>query len=138
MLDKSARMAEDGDEGTVTAEEVRATKAMIYSTFSESKLEELDLNHMLTLLAIARSIKSMSYVNTGVSEKTYRVVCEEYGVPARKHTQFWTYVQKLEKTGLIVTSVGNETEGRTTYISLPDIPSKVLAEKLVSMIERGP
>ena len=135
MLDKSARMAEEGTDGTVTAEEVRATKAMIYSVVTESKLEELDLNQMLTLLAIARSIKTMSYVNTGASEKTYRIVCEEYNVPARKHTQFWTYVQKLEKIGLIVTSVKAEGEGRTTLISLPDIPARVLADKLVDMIE---
>lgn len=136
LLDKAARMGEELPDGVVTAEEVRAAKAMIYSVVTESKLEELDLNLKLTLLAIARSIKSMSYVNMGASEKTYAVVCEEYNVKARKHTQFWTYVQKLEKMGLISTSVESEEEGgRTTYISIPDIPSKVLAGKLVDLIE---
>ena len=44
LLDKSARIAEDRDEGIVTAEDVRAAKAMIYSVISQSKLEQLDKN----------------------------------------------------------------------------------------------
>ena len=139
MLDRSARMAEDNDLGSVTAEDVRAAKAMIYSTVTESKLEELDIQHKLALLAVARSIKTNTYVNMGATEKTYGVVCEEYNTEARKHTQFWGYIQKLEKSGLIMTVVKNDPDGgRTTLISLPDIPAKVLADKLVDMIESGP
>ena len=137
LLDKSARIGEEKSEGMVTAEEIRAAKAMIYSVVTESKLSNLDQNHMITLLAIARSIKAMSYVQSPAAEKTYAVVCEEYGVAARKHTQFWSYVQDLEKINLIVTktvSDGN-TGGRTTLISLPDIPSKVLAKKIEEMME---
>ena len=137
LLDKSARIGEEKSEGIVTAEEIRAAKAMIYSVVTESKLSNLDKNHMITLLAIARSIKAMSYVQSPAAEKTYAVVCEEYGVTARKHTQFWSYVQDLEKINLIVTktiSDGN-TGGRTTLISLPDIPSKILAKKIEEIME---
>ncbi|MDR2866449.1 MAG: AAA family ATPase [Methanomassiliicoccaceae archaeon] len=136
LLDKSARKAENKEEGIITAEEVREAKAMIYSVVTESKLMDLDRNHKITLLAIARSIKDKAYVTTGAAEKTYAVVCEEYGETARKHTQFWTYVQNIEKTGLITTSVKGDSEGgRTTYISLPDIPSKVLAQKIESIMD---
>lgn len=136
LLDRSARIAEESPEGMVTAEDVREAKAMIYSIVTESKLIELDLNHKLTLLAISRAIKNNAYVTTGAAEKTYAVVCEEYNTKARKHTQFWTYVQGLEKTGMITTIVkGDDDGGRTTYISLPDIPAKVLADKLVDLIE---
>jgi cell division control protein 6 len=136
LLDKSARKGENRDDGVVTAEEVREAKAMIYSVVTESKLADLDLNHKLTLLAIARSIKDKAYVTTGAAEKTYGVVCEEYNETARKHTQFWTYVQNLEKSGIITTVVRGDAEGgRTTYISLPDIPSKVLAHKLEDLID---
>ena len=135
LLDKSARKGENKDDGEITAEEVREAKAMIYSVVTESKLIDLDLNHKLTLLAISRAIKDKAYVTTGAAEKTYGVVCEEYNETARKHTQFWTYVQNLEKAGIVTTSVkGDRDGGRTTYISLPDIPSKVLALKLESII----
>ena len=136
LLDKSARKAENKELGEITAEDVREAKAMIYSVVTESKLMDLSINHKLTLLAISRSIKDKAYIGMGAAEKTYGVVCEEYSQTARKHTQFWTYVQDLEKTGLITTSVKGDTEGgRTTYISLPDIPSKVLAGKLEDLMD---
>ena len=72
-----------------------------------------------------------------MAEKTYAVVCEEYGVPARKHTQFWLYVQDIEKTGAIRTLVKNGQNGRITMISLPDIPSKVLAAKMEDLLEKA-
>jgi cell division control protein 6 len=63
------------------------------------------------------------------------VVAEEYGHKPRKHTQFWSYVKELSNQGLVETKVsGDSSGGRTTYISLPDIPSKVLEEKLRSML----
>jgi cell division control protein 6 len=136
LLDKSARNGENREAGEVTAEEVREAKAMIYSVVTESKLLDLDLNHRITLLAISRSIKDKAYVTMGAAEKTYAVVCEEYNETARKHTQFWTYVRGLEKSGLITTNVQGESDGgRTTYISLPDIPSRVLAKKLETLME---
>jgi cell division control protein 6 len=136
LLDKSARIAERRANSEVTAEDVREAKAMSYSVVTESKLMDLSKNHKITLLAIARSIKDQAYVVTGAAEKTYAIVCEEYGETARKHTQFWTYVQDLEKVNLIATAVKGDAEGgRTTYISLPDIPSKVLAHKLEDILD---
>ena len=42
----------------------------------------------------------------------------------------------LFRSNLLETVVRNEKEGgRVTYISLPDIPSKVLAKKLEVMLE---
>jgi len=136
LLDKSARKGENKENGMVTAEEVREAKAMIYSVVTESKLTDLGKNHRIALLAIARSIKDKAYVIMGAAERTYGVVCEEYGETARKHTQFWTYVKDLEKMNLVTTTVKGDAEGgRTTYISVPDIPSKVLANKLEDIMD---
>ena len=138
LLDKSARKGENLENGEVTAEEVREVKSMIFSIVTETKLFDLDRNQKIVLLAISRSIKDKAYVTTGAAEKTYGVVCEEYNEKARAHTQFWTYVKALEKIGLITTSIrgeGDGSGGRTTYISLPDIPSKVLARKLEYLME---
>lgn len=141
LLDKSARIAEERTEGMLTAEDVRAAKAMIYSVVTQSKLESLDKNRMLALLAVCRSVKTKGYVNINNTEKTYAVVCEEYNTVARKHTQFWTYITDLEKNGLIRTTsqkMGEDVGSRTMYISLPDIPSKVLAKKLEALLEELP
>ena len=141
LLDKSARMAEERDEGRLTAEDVRGAKAMIYSVVTQSKLESLDKNRTLALLAVCRSIKNMGYVTISAAEKTYAVVCEEYETTARKHTQFWTYITDLEKNGLIKTTsqkADSGPGGHTAYISLQDIPAKVLAKKLEVLLEAMP
>ena len=136
LLERAANLAEEEPFGEVTVENVRAAKAGIYSVVSESKIETLDLNRKLTLLAIARAMKQNVMISISAAEKTYAVVCEEYGVPARKHTQFWGYVQDLEKVGLVKTRVSSSGKGgRTTTVSLPDIPSKVLAAKVADLLD---
>ena len=74
-------------------------------------------------------------IPAATAEKTYAVVCEEYGIQARKHTQYWTYLQDLDRMGLVKVAVQNDSGGRSGVVSLPDIPSKVLAAKLETVIE---
>lgn len=138
LLDKSARIAEDRTEGRLTSEDVRTAKAMIYSVVTRSKLEMLDVNRLSVLLAVCRTIKDKRYVPQAAVEKNYAVVCEEYEIPTRKHTQFSTYITDLEKNGLIRIMSMREEAGRggqSSYVSLMDIPSKALAEMIVSMLE---
>ena len=136
MLEKAAAIAEESKEGRLTADDVRSANAMIYSNVSENKLATLDMKRKLALLAIARAIKGEPYISITRAEKTYEVVCEEYGQTARKHTQFWTYVQDMEKMNLLDTVVKSEVDGgRVTYISIPDIPPKELAKKLEYLLE---
>ena len=137
LLDRAANMAEEDDTGEVGVEHVRAAKAMIYSIVSESKLVGLDLNRRLALLAVARAMKDHLDINISAAEKTYGVVCEEYGTSPRKHTMFWTYITDMEKIGLLKTAVRTDGNGRTTLISLPDIPSRVLAGKMEDILDRG-
>lgn len=136
LLRDSAVIAEGHPEGSIDTEDVREAKANINSVVTESKLTGLDLNRKLALLAIARAMKSNLYISITAAEKTYAVVCEEYGQEPRRHTQFWTYVQDMDRQNLLETVVRSEKEGgRSTYISLPDIPSKVLAKKLEAMLD---
>ena len=134
LLDRAAHIAEEGTEGEVNVEHVREAKAMIYSSVPESKLRGLDRNKKLSLLAVARAMKANLEIPISAAEKTYAIVCEEYGETARKHTQFWGYIQELERMGILRTEVRSEG-GRTTMISLPDIPSKVLAQKVAEILD---
>ncbi|MCK9323189.1 MAG: AAA family ATPase [Candidatus Methanomethylophilaceae archaeon] len=136
LIEKSAQIAESGTEGYISADDVRTANAMIYSDVSENKLISLDLNKKLALLAISRAIKKETIISITSAEKTYAIVCEEYDQVARKHTQFWTYIQDMEHRGLLETSVRSEIDGgRVTYISIPGIPPKELAKKLEYLLE---
>jgi cell division control protein 6 len=136
LLEKAGMLAEEEGVPSVTSEQVRAAKALTYSVVTDSKIEELDKQRKLVLLAIARTLKEQAYVTTGEVERNYRVVAEEFGEKPRAHTQFWAYIQDLGNEGLIETKVsGDAAGGRTTYISLPDIPARVLRERLESSIK---
>ncbi len=136
LLGAAATIAEGHPEGFLDTEDVREAKANINSVVTESKLLGLDINRKLALLAIARAMKNNLYITITAAEKTYHIVSEEYGREPRKYTQFWTYIQDMDRQNLLETVVRNEKEGgRVTYISLPDIPSKVLAKKLETMLD---
>lgn len=136
LLEKAGMLADEDNGTSITPEHVRAAKALTYSVVTESKMDELDKQRKIVLLSIARSIKDQAYVTTGEVERTYKVVAEEYGEKARAHTQFWAYIQDIANEGLIETKVLGDSSGggRTTYISLPDIPAKVLQDKLEASI----
>ncbi|MGI6008878.1 MAG: cell division control protein 6, partial [Methanomethylophilus sp.] len=96
----------------------------------------LDMNHKIALLAVSRCMKGMPSISSTAAEKTYRVVCEEYEVPARRHTQFASYISDLARDGLVRTEVRREEEGgRAMYIIIDDIPPRELAKKLEYLIE---
>ncbi len=136
ILEKAGMLAEEEGSEQVTAENVRAAKAFTYSVVTRSKVEELDVQRRLVLLATARAMRDRAYVTTGDVEKMYHVVAEEYGHRARGHTQFWAYLQAVAGEGLLETKVsGDPSGGRTTYISVPDIPVRVLSEMLEEMLK---
>ena len=135
LLEKAGMLCDENNEQMISAEHVRAAKAETYSIVTESKLLDLDKNRKLLLLAIARTLKKKAYVTTGETEKMYAVVCEEYGTKKLGHTQFWKHLKGLDDLGLVSAKKSSKgVVGTTTMISLPDIPAKVLEEKLMQMM----
>jgi cell division control protein 6 len=135
LLDRAGMLAEEEGAEHVMPEHVRGAKALTYSVVTESKIEDLDKQHRMVLLAVARAMKDQAYIRTPEAESVYRLVAEEYGEKPRGHTMFWSYLQDLTNQGLVGTRVANEeTGGRTTYISLPDVPAKVVRQRLEEML----
>lgn len=137
LLEMAGMLADERNSEIVTPEFVRAAKAETYSVITESKLIDLDRTKKLVLLAIARAIKDKVYIGTGEAEKVYHLVCEEYTEPKKGHTQFWSYLKELDSLGLIDTKKSGEgITGRTTLISLPDIPANVLELQIAELLSR--
>jgi len=135
LLEKAGMLADENKEQIVNPEHVRAAKAETYSTITESKLVDLDKNRKLILMAISRSLKKRAYTTTGDAEKMYALVCEEFEEKKLGHTQFWKYLKELDDVGIIQAKKSSKgLVGTTTLISIPDIPAKVLEEKLMGML----
>jgi cell division control protein 6 len=137
LLQKSGQLAEDNGRDHVEPEDVRAAAAESHPFVTETKLVELERHKALTLLAIARVLKKgAAFATTGEAEEKYQLACEEFHEKARAHTQFWTFLKDLDSLGFIHTKrSGKGIIGTTTLISLPDIPARVLEEKLTEILQ---
>ncbi|MHB8604909.1 MAG: Cdc6/Cdc18 family protein [Thermoplasmatota archaeon] len=132
ILAKAGQNANDEGRHEIVAEDVRVAADSEHPSLVGDRLAELDRHKQLTLLAVARCLKKGgAYAITGDAERAYATACEEYGETPRAHTQFWTYLKDLEALGLLTTKrSGKGVLGTTTLISLPDVPAKVLEEKV--------
>lgn len=137
LLWKSGMCADQQHVQLVVPEHVRTAKAETYSVITESKIKNLGTHQLLTLMSIAKRLhrEGTAYVNTGEVEKAYAITCEEYNEKPRAHTMFWNYLKEIENAGFInVKASGKGQLGTTQLISLPDIPVKILIDKVEGLL----
>ena len=137
ILEKAGMLADEEGAGRISVEQVRGAKAEAYSSITESKLAGLDKHQKLALLAIARTSRGKAYITTGEAESAYKVACEEYGEKARAHTAFWGLMKDLDMLGVVsAKKSGPGISGKTTVITLLDIPAKVLEQRMRQMLNK--
>jgi cell division control protein 6 len=136
ILEKAGMLADEESAGKISVEHVRGAKAEAYSSITESKLAGLDRHQRLSLLGIARASRGKAYVTTGEAESAYKVACEEHGEKPRAHTAFWGLMKDLDMLGVVsAKKSGPGISGKTTVITLLDIPAKVLEERMRQMLK---
>jgi len=137
LLEKAGMLADEERADEIAPEHVRGAKAHVHPTDVQERLGLLDVPKKLVLLAIARKSRKKAYITMGDAEDTYAIVCEEFEEKPRAHTQFWKYVRELDALGLVDTKLSGEgVVGKTTLISLPEIPAKVLSDNLERSLKR--
>jgi cell division control protein 6 len=138
ILEKAGMLADEEGAGKVNVEHVRAAKAEAYSSITESKLQGLEKHQKLALLGIARASKGRAYITTRDAESAYAVACEEYEEKPRAHTAFWGLMKDLDTLGIVsAKKSGPGISGKTTVITLLDIPAKVLEKKVLELLDAG-
>ena len=136
ILEKAGMLADEESTGRISVEHVRGAKAEAYSSITESKLAGLDRHQKLSLLGIARASRGKAYVTTGEAESAYKVACEEYSEKPRAHTAFWGLLKDLDMLGVVsAKKSGPGISGKTTVITLLDIPAKVLEQRMRQMLK---
>lgn len=135
ILEKAGMLADEEGAGKISVEHVRAAKAEAYSSVTESKLAGLEKHQRIALLAIARASRGKAYITTGEAETAYKVACEEYDEKPRAHTAFWGLLKDLDMLGVVsAKKSGPGISGKTTVITLLDIPAKVLEQRMRQML----
>ncbi len=135
LMEKSAMLAEQKGENSIGPEDIRTAKADVDPHMTVSRLKAINKNERMILLAAVQKLRNSSFVTTGDLEKHYNMLCENYGCSSLGHTQFWKYLNSLSAEGLLDTETASSGKGRTTRISLNDIPADVLEKKLKVLVE---
>ena len=138
LLWRAGKYADAEDMEEITPECVRKAISSIIPTIQRSELASLGFHEKLFLLGVARFFKESqnAYASLSDVEKTYAVVCEEFGEQPHSHTQLWKYVQLLSSLDILKTEVATAgTRGRSTRVSLPSIPAYELEKELSAAVE---
>src|SRR5206468_11535155 len=131
------RRADGGSASGITPETGRGAKGTVTKPSLHERLAARDCPQKRVRLGIARRIRRKTYITTGEAEDAYGLVCEEFREKRRAHTQFWKYLQDLDAMGLIdAKKSGEGVVGKTTMISLPGIPAKLLSDNIEAMLKR--
>lgn len=135
----ACEIAEKEGSMRVTLEHVRRACSIVEpgAIVLNDVLPYLSIHELLVLksivLALARS--GESYVSMGVVEETYRKLCEECGVEARKHTKLYEHVINLRKLGIVMTSTSLKgRRGRSTYMSVGLAPLDIINSKIDELL----
>lgn len=140
LLWKAGVLADDERRDMVAADDVRAAKAETYSVVTESKLRNQAKHPLLVLHALARRLErdGAAYATTGEVESMYQLLCEEHDEEPRGHTQFWKYLKQLQDAGFLYAKIsGKGQAGTTQWLSIPDIPTGVLQEKVLEILSEA-
>lgn len=138
ILWRAAKIAEGEGKRSVSLENVRMAASTMHPSIREEEINTLSIHEKILLLSLIKTMKRMEqqYVSIGDVERTYKLLCEEYKLDPRAHTKIWEYIQNLRNLGLITTKIINlEPKGRTTQITLMEMPIEVLEREIVKKID---
>lgn len=138
LLWRAGKIAEQQGLQKILPDHVRIAKSEIHPFVREEILLSLTDHELLLLQSIASLLRKSYSIHVTFSdvEEEYNLLCETKNIEPRKHTQLWEYLQNLKNAGIIYARpVNKSNKGRTTIISLQDIPADVLEQRVKSILE---
>lgn len=138
LLWRAGMIADGEKKDVVTPDHARQAKAEVYPEVKREALRGLYPHEKMVLLAIVRKLRASkrAYVLSGDVEESYHVVCEEYREEPRLHTQFWSYIKRVEGLGLIdLKPPKSRRTGRNFRISIQEVPVAWLEKELEELLE---
>ncbi len=140
LLWRAGTIADGGGKDIVLPEHARQAKAEVYPEVKREVLRVLQPHEKLVLLAVARGLRisKRAYAVTSDIEKSYRVVCEEYGEAPRAHTQFWDHINRLEGLGLVdLQPSGPGHRGHSRRVSIQEAPVAWIEREMEKLLEKS-
>ena len=136
---RAGKLAETDGSLYLTPDHIRKIHSELSPSFRKEDIHTLTIHQKLMLLALSRVLRksNTAYATTGALKEAYTLVCEEYHKKPVKHTQLWKYLKDLENLGIVSLKLSSTgIKGKTTLISLEDIPIEILEQELIKILER--
>ena len=115
----------------VTPEFVRKAKGKLDPGIKREIIQDfLSLHQKLVLLAIVRQLKmtEKAYINMGVCQKSYQLICEEYATKPLSYTKMWELIKELTSLSEFLSAKVSKLDdrpGQTTLLRL-NVPIEIL------------
>ena len=138
LIWKAGVYADENSSLFVFPDHIRKAKAMTHPVIERETIINLPRQKKLLLLGIVRTFKHLNtaYITTKDAFTNYAIACEEFHETPRSHTQVWQYLKELAEFDLIAIRIsGPGHRGKTTLISLPDVPARELEKELLQIIQ---
>lgn len=133
----AGKFADKESSTMIYPEHIRLAKANIEPSILRQVINEITTHRLLLLLGTARQLRysKAAFITTGIAEEAYQMICEEYSVTARKHTQIWEYLKELESIGMLVTRKSSYGQrGNTLLISIQDVSANELEQEVLKRL----
>jgi len=139
LLWRAGKYADAEESDTVTPEHVRKAVSSIVPAMRKSDLAMLSFHEKLFLLGTARLFRQSQKASISLveAEQAYAIVCEEFNVSPKSHTQVWKYLQNISALDVVKSEVLSAgSRGRSTSLSLSRIPAEELERELAALLQK--
>ncbi|MFW9997559.1 MAG: Cdc6/Cdc18 family protein [Candidatus Odinarchaeota archaeon] len=140
ILYQAGKEADKTGTGIITPEFVRKAKCKVHPELRPEVLLELNEHELYTALGIAQRLLNRNFSAVTVKEayRHYLMVTKKRKVKANTESAFRTYLEALNRYGLISILNSTSTNGRGSSrlrITIFDVPARVLVDRIESRLE---
>jgi len=141
ILVRAGESADSSGRSMVTIDDVRKAHVVVKPELAmlQDTIETLSPHELIVLLAIVKTLKESSspFVRIGEVEKTYKMLCENYGERPRRHTQVYTYIMGMRSMRIVQTkSSGKGYRGKSTLIGISNAPLDILERRIEEILTK--
>lgn len=137
LLWYAGKYADQQETSMIYPDYIRTAKSNIHPSGFRRTINSMGTQELLICYSIARvlNINKTAYVTTGQVRQEYQLSCEEFNIQPIKNTQFWDYITRLDKLGIIETRLSGEGQrGTTSIITVEDVSVANLEEVIRSLL----
>jgi len=124
LMWRASKIAESKNLKYITTECVRLANQDLLPFSTLDILKYMNIQQLTFFLAIVRELSNSDDIEISFSEilKSYYIICENFRLTPRSHSQLWIYLQELKRDNLVfIKNISEGIKGRRALIWISDL-----------------